>query len=141
LCVSPATAPKLVHETEDAQHEEIVVKDQVQQAAVRVVASELDRRAKPLEHAIRDLQQRVGKVEEGGVAKHDPALQLAVANLSAASQRHTTQLSDLASRVAGADISRGALSDDVRALRADVDALQTQLEQLVGVLQRLTASP
>jgi hypothetical protein len=116
------------------------VKDQVQQAAVRVVASEMDRRAKPIEQAIRDLQHRVGKVEEGGVATHDPALQLAVANLSASSHRQTEQLSDLASRLAGADLSRGVLAEDVRALRADVAALQTQMEQLVGVLQRLTAN-
>jgi hypothetical protein len=43
------------------------MKDQVQQVVVRVVASELDRRARPLEQAIRDLQQRATNIEAGGV--------------------------------------------------------------------------
>jgi polyhydroxyalkanoate synthesis regulator phasin len=116
------------------------MKDQVQQAAVRVVASELDRRAKPLEAAIQELQRRVSKVEDGGAAKADPALSLAVASLSAAEQRQSSHLAEASGRIAGIDLNQRALREEVQAIRADVTALQQQVTNLVAVLERLAAS-
>jgi uncharacterized coiled-coil protein SlyX len=117
----------------------LAMKEQVQQAAIRVVASELDRRAKPIEQAVRDLQQRVGTIESTGVSKVAPETAQAVAALSAGAERMNNQFHDLASRVAGTQLTHEALSDAVTGLQNDVRALQGQMAQLFAALERLSS--
>jgi uncharacterized coiled-coil protein SlyX len=115
------------------------MKEQVQQAAVRVVASELDRRAKPLEQAVRELQQRVGVIESTGVSKVAPETAQAVASLSAGAQRLNGQFNDLASRVAGTQLTHESLTDAVAGLQLDMKAMQVQMAQLFAALERLSS--
>jgi prefoldin subunit 5 len=119
------------------------MKDQLQTVVVRVVASELDRRAKPMEQAIRDLQQRASSIESGGVSLTTEALvpiQHAVASVSASSDRVSARVDTLASRVTGREAAHEQLDDAIRLLRADVQAIQSQLGQLLAIVERLGAT-
>ncbi len=119
------------------------MKDQVQQVVVRVVASELDRRARPMEQAIRDLQQRAASIEAGGVTLTTEALvpiQHSVAAVTANNDRVSAQLDLLAARITAREAAHEQLDDALRALRADVSAMQNQLGQLLAVVERLSAS-
>jgi hypothetical protein len=119
------------------------MKDQVQQVVVRVVASELDRRARPLEHAIRDLQQRASNIEAGGVTLTTDALvpiQHSVAAVTANNDRVGGNLELLTARVATTEAAEAHLDDVVRGLQADISALQQQMGQLISLVERLSAS-
>ncbi len=119
------------------------MKDQVQQVVVRVVASELDRRAQPLEQAIRDLQQRASNIEAGGVTLTTDALvpiQHSVASVTANNDRVSGHLNLLTTRVTAREAADKQLDDAVRTLRADVTAIQQQLGQLIALVERLSAS-
>jgi prefoldin subunit 5 len=119
------------------------MKDQVQQVVVRVVASELDRRARPMEQAIRDLQQRATSIEAGGVTLTTEALvpiQHTVAAVTANNDRVSAQLDLLAARVTAREAADEQLDDALRVLRADVSAIQNQLGQLLAVVERLSSS-
>ncbi len=116
------------------------MKDQFQQAAVRVVASELDRRAKPIEQAVRDLQQRVRSVEAGDVALSADALvpvHHAIASATAAQDRVGAAVELLNGRVSARELADEQLDDAVRLLRADVTAIQSQLAQLLALVERI----
>jgi chromosome segregation ATPase len=119
------------------------MKDQVQQVVVRVVASELDRRARPMEQAIRDLQQRASNIEAGGVSLTTDALvpiQHSVAAVTANNDRVSAKLELLSARVLAREAADEQLDDAVRSLRSDVGALQQQLSQLISSVERLSAS-
>jgi chromosome segregation ATPase len=116
------------------------MKDQVQQAAVRVVASELDRRAKPIEQAVRDMQARLRNIEAGELAMSSQSLapiQHAIASVTAGQDRISSSVDALAARVSARELADERLDDAVRLLRADVEAIQRQLAQLVGVVERI----
>ncbi len=119
------------------------MKDQFQQAAVRVVASELDRRAKPIEQAVRDLQTRLRAVEAGEVTLSAGALvpiQHAVATVTAGQDRLGGSIELLNGRVSARELADEQLADSVRVLRADVTAIQNQLGQLLALVERLGGS-
>jgi prefoldin subunit 5 len=119
------------------------MKDQVQQVVVRVVASELDRRARPLEQAIRDLQQRASTIESSGVTLTTEALvpiQHSVAAVTANNDRVSSSLEGLAARVTAREAADEQLDDAMRILRSDVTALQQQMGQLLSLVERLSAS-
>lgn len=118
------------------------MKDQLQQAAVRIVASELDRRAKPIEQAVRDLQQRVRSVESGEVTLSADALvpvHHAIASVTAGQDRVGAAVELLNGRVTARELADEQLDDAVRALRSDVAAIQSQLAQLVALVERIGA--
>jgi prefoldin subunit 5 len=119
------------------------MKDQLQTVVVRVVASELDRRAKPMEQAIRDLQQRASSIESGGVSLTTEALvpiQHAVAAVTAGNDRLGGRIDALNGRLTGREAAHEQLDDAIRSLRSDVTAIQSQLGQLLAVVERLGAS-
>lgn len=118
------------------------MKDQLQQAAVRIVASELDRRAKPIEQAVRDLQQRVRSVESGEVTSSADALvpvHHAIASVTVGQDRVGAAVELLNGRVTARELADEQLDDAVRALRCDVAAIQSQLAQLVALVERIGA--
>jgi chromosome segregation ATPase len=116
------------------------MRDQVQKAGVRVIASELDRRAKPIEQALRDLQARIVAIEQ---RESDPEvarqLRQIVGTMSAAQDRLGGRVDELGSRMAAREAAHEQLDDALRSLRLDVSAMQSQMAQALALLEQLAS--
>lgn len=114
----------------------------VQKVAVRVIASELDRRSAALEQAIRDLRVQMSEVAAGSAARNTALdqLQLSVNTLSAAQERISSRLDLLTGRVTAGEQADAVLDDAIRALRFDHDATTNALSQLQSTLTQLTVT-
>ena len=117
-----------------------VVQRVLQKTTVRVIASELDRRAAPLEQAIRDLQARQQTLDADRAAFQTQvdSIRALKSELSAAHDRLQVRLDQSAARMNGIDDSVRAHDTDVAQLRFDLAAAQQSLADLTGVLERLT---
>ncbi len=111
----------------------------VQKAAVRVIASELDRRSATLEQAIRDLRTQMADVAANSAARNSAIdqLQLSVNTLSAAQERISNRLDLLTGRITAGEHADIALDDAVRALRFDHDATTAALQQLQSTIAQM----
>ena len=127
----------------------------VQNATVRVIASELDRRALEHNRAIQDLQTQVGdlhrhiaRLDELSAARdallknHFAELQTVRANLAVAQERIHDRLNiridQAATRLNGADDAIRVHAQELSQLRFDLEAARRSLADLTGVLERLT---
>ncbi len=112
----------------------------VQKATVRVIASELDRRAAPTEDALRDLQHHVVRLDAALDAqqKEFESLRTMRANINAAHERLQARLDEAVTRMNTNDDVGRAHDVDISQLRFDLEAARTSLGELSGVLERLT---
>jgi chromosome segregation ATPase len=112
----------------------------VQKATVRVIASELDRRAVPLEEAIRDLQQHIVRLDAGLESQRAEfeSLKAMRANLNAAHDRMQSRLDEAVTRMNHNDDASRLNQSEIAQLRFDLEAARRSLADLTGVLERLT---
>lgn len=112
----------------------------VQKATVRVIASELDRRAAPTEDALRDLQHHVVRLDAALDAqqKEFESLRTMRANINAAHERLQARLDEAVTRMNTNDDVGRAHDVDISQLRFDLEAARTSLGELSCVLERLT---
>jgi phage shock protein A len=114
-------------------------RDNVQKVAVRVIASELDRRSGSLEQAIRDLRVQMTQVATDSAGRDTAIAQLqtAVNSLSAAQERMSSRIDSLTGRVTAREHADVALDDAVRSLRFDHEATATSIAEIHDLLAHL----
>ena len=113
------------------------MKSSVQQAAVRVIASELDRRAAPLEQAVRDTNVRLNHQAESDAAlkKLLGAIQAQIGAVAAAQDRIAARLDDLGERVRRTEDLGRAHAAELARIRLDVDAVGAGLAEITSVVE------
>jgi prefoldin subunit 5 len=113
-------------------------RENVQKVAVRVIASELDRRSGSLEQAIRDLRVQMSEVAAESAARNAAIAQLqsSVNSLSAAQERLTSRLDVLTGRMTAREQAEVKLDDAMRAIRFDHDATTTAIADIHAMLAR-----
>jgi chromosome segregation ATPase len=111
-------------------------KGTVQKAAVRVVASELDRRSGPLEQAIRDLTARMDLLAADSFAaaaelrRHVAGLQAQVGDLQRAHAAAGKAMEELAGRVRAREVDANYVDAALRTLQAELLTTQEDLSRL-----------
>jgi chromosome segregation ATPase len=112
----------------------------VQKATVRVIASELDRRAAPVEEAIRDLQQHVIRIDAALEAQRGEmeSLRSMRGTINAAHERLQARLDEAVTRMNTNDDAARLNQSEINQLRFDLEAARRSLADLTGVLERLT---
>lgn len=111
----------------------------VQKAAVRVIASELDRRSGALERAIRDVRTQMNEVAAASSARDASIAQLRsmVANLGATQERMSARLDILTGQMTSREHAATTLDDALRGLRFDQDATSANVAEVHTMLSRL----
>ena len=123
------------------------LRNNVQRAAVRVIASELDRRSAALEQALVDLTARVESMaveaRDHRIAT-DASLHRALEHVNEVARqqdRLSARVEELAGRVRAREAVDLELAEAISDMRADVTAAQTALSSITAVLDRGTIRP
>ncbi len=114
----------------------------VQKAAVRVIASELDRRSGSLEQALRDVREQMNEVAAASATRDASLAQMRsmLNNLSASHERITARLDQLGGQMTAREQADFSLDDAVRSLRFDLDATSTTVADLQTMIAQSVAS-
>jgi chromosome segregation ATPase len=111
-------------------------KGTAQKAAVRVIASELDRRSGPLEQAIRDLTTRMDALAAEQTSslvelrRHVAALQTQVGDLQRTQASALRATEELAGRVRAREVDANQLDVALRGIQAELLTTQEDLSRL-----------
>ena len=123
------------------------LRNNVQRAAVRVIASELDRRSAALEQALVDLTARVESMAveaRDHRSATDASLNRALEHVNEVARqqdRLSARVEELAGRVRAREAVDAELAEAISDMRTDVTAAQTALSSITAVLDRGTIRP
>lgn len=118
------------------------MRNNVQKAAVRVIASELDRRSAALEQALTDLTARVESMSiesRDHRAATEASLARALEHVNEVARQQdklAARLEELTGRVRAREAQDADLLVSTTDLRTDLSAAQTALAQLTALLDR-----
>ncbi len=114
------------------------VKGVVQKAAVRVIASELDRRSGGVEQAVTDVNAHLHAVtaEQAGeiaeLRRAISAVERHLADIQETQQRLSRVVDELAARVRAREVDADLVDGAVRGLQGELLAVQEQVARALG---------